>query len=316
MAKQVIEIGGESYEFESKKEMLQEVGRSILSNSPESMTLRQLYYRFVALDLIENKQSQYQYLGEAIKEARINGSIPWGWIEDRTRGTDAGDHTAIDPIDRFERNFERFRNTAERHHRPRWEGQPKYVEVWVEKEALAGVFASVCRDLKVVSFPNRGYTSITLLKQAAERIREQNRKKVPPLGDRKESHILYFGDFDPSGQDIERNIREKLSETFGVSVSVERMALTRKQIDEHQLPPQPAKRSDSRYETFVKEHGDMAVELDALPPDELRSLIRSSVEDYFDSHYYERKIKPKEKEEREKIRERIDSVLSEGTDDA
>lgn len=302
---------GEEHTFKTKKEMLIAVSRSILSQSDDSMTLRQLYYRFVAMDLIDNKQSQYQYLGEAVKEARLDGRIPWDAIEDRTRSTDGGDHDLVDVEDRFETNFEWFKQTPDRYRMPRWKGQPHYVEVWVEKEALAGVFASVCEDLNVVSFPNRGYTSVTLLKEAAERIRDQTRKKVPPMGRRKQAHILYFGDFDPSGQDIERNIREKLQGTFGVSVDVERKALTREQIDRFKLPPQPAKRSDSRYDDFVKEHGDMAVELDALPPDELRDLIRESVSEYFDQEYYQTEVLPKQRERTEKLRQMVDGVICE-----
>lgn len=314
MAETTITIRGEKHTFDSKKKMLKVVGLALLSNAEEPMTLRQLYYRFVAMDLIENKQSQYQYLGEAIKEARIEGSIPWDSVEDRTRSTDAGDYNDgeyVDPDDRFEENLRWFKNTPENYHRPKWEDQRNYVEVWVEKEALAGVFANVCEDLKVVSFPNRGYTSITMLKQAAERIRAEIGTKVPPTGRYRRAHILYFGDFDPSGQDIERNIREKLSDTFNVRVNVERVALTREQIDEFELPPQPAKRTDARYESFVEKHGDMAVELDALPPDELRRLIRESVNELFDDSWYQNEVKPKEREEREHLRERVDEVIDE-----
>lgn len=314
MAEITITINGTEKTYPSKKRMLKVVGRAILEQSDESMTLRQLYYRFVAMDLLENKQSQYQYLGEAIKEARVEGVIPWDWIEDRTRSTDGGDYNDgeyVDPDDRFEANLEWFKKTPERYHRPKWEGQRNYVEVWVEKEALAGVFANVCDDLKVVSFPNRGYTSITMLKQAADRIRDELDKGFLPNGRDRRAHILYFGDFDPSGQDIERNIREKLSGTFNVPVNVERMALTREQIDEFQLPPQPAKRTDARYESFVRKHGDMAVELDALPPEELRRLIRESVNEYFNERWYQDEVQPKEREEREHLRERVDSVLCE-----
>lgn len=303
MVKQTVIIDGAECEFESKKEMLIQLGGTILAGSDQSMTLRQLYYRFVAKDLLENKQSQYQYLSEAMTEARIDGRVPWDAIEDRTRGIDAGDYDAWDPVDRFERNLRWFDNTPDRHYRPRWEEQECYVEVWVEKEALAGVFAAVCEELKVVTFPSKGYTSITLLHDAAERLRRYDGKR---------RHILYFGDYDPSGQDIERNIREKLQETFGVPVTVDRKALTREQIDTFELPPQPAKTSDARYEKFVQEHGDIAVELDALPPDELRSLIRESAEEYFDQDVFDSEVKPRQVSERETIREKLDEVLVDG----
>lgn len=299
MAKTTVRINGEEREFDSKKRMLKVLGYAILSEAEEPMTLRQLYYRFVANDLIKNKESQYNYLGEAIKEARIEGAIPWEWIEDRTRGTDAGDHADIEPKNLFYERLKKLKSTPDDYSRPRWEGQERYVEVWVEKEALAGVFASVASELKVVSFPNRGYTSVTMLKEAAERLDDAESDPI----------ILYFGDFDPSGQDIERNIREKLNETFGVDVEVERVALTREQIDKHQLPPQFAKKSDSRYEDFVREHGDMAVELDALDPSLLRDLIRESVEELFDEEQWAMSVRPKELIEKERLRQKVESVL-------
>lgn len=312
MAETTVTINGDQHTFSSKKEMLKHVGYWILQDAEEPMTLRQLYYRFVAKDLIDNKQSQYQYLGEAIKEARLEGSIEWDWIEDRTRSTDAGDHNGgeyVDPDARFNHRLQQLKATPQQYYRPEWEKQPNYVEVWVEKEALAGVFANVCEDLNVVSFPNRGYTSITMLKEAADRFREELKKPVADPYDRRRGHILYFGDFDPSGQDIERNIRDKLSNTFHVDVNVERIALTRRQIDHYELPPQPAKQTDARYESFVKKHGDMAVELDALPPEHLRELIRDAVNNYFDETIYEDEVKPAQQEEREYLRDRVDSVL-------
>lgn len=305
MAKTTIEIGGKELTYGSKKDMLKSVAAGILEDAEATMTLRQLYYRFVALNLVENKESQYQYLGKAVKEARLEGIIPWSAIEDRTRGTDAGDHDDTSPRAHFEKRFALFENAAAAYHRPRWEGQEKYVEVWVEKEALAGVFAGVCRDLKVVSFPNRGYTSITMLKEAADRIEEAER-------DGRDATVLYFGDFDPSGQDIERNIRDKLGHTFGSEVDVRRVALTREQIDERRLPPQPAKRTDSRYETFVENHGDMAVELDALPPEDLREMVRDAVDELFDERHYKNEVLPRQRGERETIRGLVDEKLAGG----
>lgn len=302
MAKVTLVIDGDEVTYRSKKRMLKEVGRMILAGSDDPMTLRQLYYRFVALDVLENKESQYNYLGEAIKEARIDGEIPWGWVEDRTRSAGAGDHDEVEPRDHFEERLSWLKNADGSYNRPRWEGQDRYVEVWVEKEALAGVFEAVARDLKVVSFPNRGYTSVTLLKQAADRIEDNASGGSTP-------RILYFGDFDPSGQDIERNIRDKLNDVFGVSVIVERVALTREQIDERKLPPQPAKRSDSRYEDFVQEHGDMAVELDALPPEDLRSMVRRAVEKHFDEDQRQ-EVLAKQRRHRAAIADWIDEVLA------
>lgn len=304
MAEVTLLIDGEEVTFKSKKEMLIRVGGGILKDAEYPMTLRQLYYRFVALDLLENKQSQYQYLGEAMKEARLDNRIPWDAIEDRTRDTQGGDWSYIPPEERFEESLDHFKNTADRHHRPKWEGQVDYIEVWVEKEALASVFARECNRMNVVSFPCRGYPSITMLKEAAERHRNA-------WFDDRDPHIKYFGDYDPSGQDIERNIRETIQETFDVPVNVSRIALTRDQIDEHELPPQPAKQTDARYDQFIEKHGNMAVELDALPPDELRAHIRASIHMHFDKDYYEHEVLPKQNEERSELQDMIDGVLEE-----
>jgi hypothetical protein len=294
VAKTTVTFRGERLTFSSKKDMLKYVGKALLDGSDGPMTLRQLYYRFVAHDLVDNKQSQYDYLGEAMKEARLEGYVPWSAIEDRTRGTEAGDRPAVSARDRFERARGFLEGAPDRHARPRWEGQQRYVEVWVEKEALAGVLRPVCDELGVELFPNRGYTSVTMLHEAAERISERT-----PEGGRAE--VLYLGDFDPSGQDIERNAQEKLRYEFGTAVEVERIALTRPQIDERGLPPQPAKSTDSRYEDFVAEHGDLAVELDALEPEVLRDLVREEVGERFDEDAHER-ARERGDEESDRIR--------------
>lgn len=303
MTKTTVHINGEKLEYSSKKRMLKVVGAAILDDEEHPMTVRQLYYRFVAMDLVENKESQYDYLGEAIKEARLEGLVDWDDIEDRTRGAAAGDHDYVQPRQRFESAREHLERTPRRHHLPLWTGQDSYVEVWVEKEALSAVFERVADELGVVSLACRGYPSITTLKNAADRLRSH------PDKDR---HIVYFGDHDPSGQDIERHVRETLEGTFGVPVSVERAALNREQIDEHELPPQPAKSSDSRYEDFVEEHGDMAVELDALPPETLRGLIRERVGEHYDEGLYEEHIVPRQESERGDIRDMVEEVLGDG----
>lgn len=303
MAKTTIQVGGEPKEFSSKKAMLKWVAGDILEASDGPMTLRQLHYRFVAKNLIDNNEGQYSYLGEAVKEARIDGKIPWGYVDDRTRGTHAGDDDHVSRRDYFENRHGWLKNAADTYELPRWTDQPGYVEVWVEKEALAGVFADACEPLGVTAFPCRGYPSVTALHEAAERLREAYHSED------RWCRILYFGDFDPSGQDIERNIRDELHDTFALpAVEVERVALNRAQIDARGLPPQPAKRSDSRYEDFAESHGDMAVELDAIHPRELREMIREEVNDHFDEKVHERVLE-RQAEDSEWIQERVDEVL-------
>lgn len=294
--------------YETKKAMLARESKEILNGYSSAITLRQLYYRLVSKNLIENKQSQYQYLSRTIRDARLQGSVNWRSIEDRTREFKGGDTSRVNPDRRIKRSLRLLKRAYRRHALPKWMGQSNYVEVWFEKEALSSLFGDVCNPRNITYFPARGYSSITQLKEAADRLKrvDQDRDKT----------ILYFGDFDPSGQDIERNITERLENTFGVSLQVERVALTKEQIDKHELPPQPAKKTDARYQDFVKEHGNKAVELDALEPDLLKSYVRDKIGEYFDQDYYQEEVKTKEEEEKEYIKETVDKIMDNVPQDA
>jgi hypothetical protein len=151
---------------------------------------------------------------------------------------------------------------ARAYRRDPWQQQERRPEVWLEKEALATVFAPVCRRYGVVLQVCRGYPSVSCLVEAAKRA----------------EHIVYFGDFDPSGQDIPRCVVQELRDTWDADVGLDRIALTQGQIAEYRLPPAPAKATDSRTPRFVAAYGDDTVELDALPPEVLRGLIRGVIE--------------------------------------
>jgi hypothetical protein len=159
---------------------------------------------------------------------------------------------------------------------PLWLDQPEYVEVWVEKDALSGLFMEVCGPLKVRLFPCRGYSSITFLYEAAKVLRSV----WQPIT------ILYFGDRDMRGVDIERYLTERL-EGFSVSALVQRIALTKEQVEAYHLPSQPAKASDTMARQWIEQEGNVAWELDALDPDVLTELVRQAVLEHFDAGLYE-----------------------------
>ena len=116
--------------------------------------------------------------------------------------------------------------------------------------------------------------------------------------------LLYFGDFDPTGLDIPRNIKERLEE-FGVDFEFHRLAITDEQIKQHNIPPIPTKKTDSRTAGFVAKHGDRAVELDALNPKVLQKLIDDSITQYLDKDLYDETLQEQE-EDLTKIGEFID----------
>lgn len=242
------------------------------------MTLRQLYYQLVAQNIIANKLSEYGKLSGLLTDARMYGLIDWDFIEDRVRVRKMASE--------FEDIPELIDVAISSYRRQRWDNQDYYVEVIVEKNALIGVLDPVCREYHISIFPNVGYGSTTVIHELAERFESKQDKKCV---------LLYFGDFDPSGEDMVRDIRNRL-EVFEVKVDVIKVALTMEQITEHTLPPNPAKMSDPRAENYVAEHGTNSWELDALPPDVLVKLMRSAIEEYIDMEKYNAIIELEEKE--------------------
>jgi hypothetical protein len=231
------------------------------------LTLRQLYYQFVSRDLLQNRQSEYKRLGSIINDARLAGLIDWLHISDRTR--------ELRSLSHWEDPSEIVTAVAQQFRLDKWESQPFRVEVWIEKDALVGVFERVCQELDVGLFSCRGYTSQSEMWAAAQRLKGYNR-------DGQDVVILHFGDHDPSGLDMTRDITERLA-LFGAELDVRRLALTMDQVREYEPPPNPAKETDSRFAGYIQDYGDESWELDALAPDVLAGLVRTEVEALRDS---------------------------------
>lgn len=267
--------------------------RTIASEYSGNLTVRQLYYQLVARGFIPNSQESYKRLVSILTDGRLSGDFPFEWLLDRTRearpGNFTGDQTSVG--DSLASTARELRNAPERWlWRDRWLGQPYHVSVWVEKEALAGVFEEPCEELGVAWFVLRGYSSLSALSQWVDNVADACRH-----GETDEAVVLYFGDHDPDGWEIprsaERNVRA-IAEVRNIdlpAVRFERVALVREQIGEFKPPPFPAKETSSRFESYVAEHGLRdAWELDALRPDVLDGLIREMVGQYFDEDIHER----------------------------
>lgn len=263
----------------------------------DRMTLRQIYYQLVKAHIFENKLTNYKRLSDVLARAREAGIIPWDAMEDR--GRDISGAPSVGEGGTAARQAERvveYLETTTGPTMPVWWHQEYYVEVWLEKQALEGIFEKVTRNQSVVLMPCKGYPSASFLHDAAERITESVSlyNEVP-----KKTVILYAGDFDPSGKDIERYIREKMEDEHGIDIHhFERICLTIEQIEEENLPPAPTKSGDSRSAAYIEEYGDFAVELDALDPPQLKELVREGVCRFFDADIYE--------ERNEELKERRD----------
>lgn len=312
-------IAYESRKFEAlAKHTIRQVN-SVLADYAEQgfdLTLRQLYYQFVAHDLFpddrtwgwdegrkrwyrdpegtKNADPNYKWLGDLVNNGRLSGHIDWDSIVDRTR--------KVERLSHWESPAELVEIAAEQFRVDRWADQSRYVEVWIEKDALTGVIAGTCEEFDTPYLSCRGYTSQSEMWGASQRLLKR-------IIDGKDVTILHLGDHDPSGIDMTRDIEDRLatfmfqdyvravadkegldpntlSETnvrataheASARFHVDRVALNMDQVEQFQPPPNPAKMTDSRFRGYMAEHGDESWELDALDPATLAGLISGRLE--------------------------------------
>lgn len=242
------------------------------------LTLRQLYYQLVGLALIANNEKSYDNIGALISDARLAGLIDWNAIVDRTRSVRALPH--------WNNPSEIIEGSAAQFNYDLWEGQPTRVEVWVEKDALRQVIGNPANALDTPYFSCRGYTSQTEMWGAAQRI----------LGYYENDYadnvtILHFGDHDPSGIDMTRDIADRLAlfcEAHGhPAPTIERLALNMNQVRQYKLPPNPAKLTDCRAKGYIAEYGHDSWELDAINPRVISKLVTDNIQQFLDMEKFE-----------------------------
>ena len=216
------------------------------------MTVRQVFYRLVSNGVIAKTEGEYKStVVRLLATMRRAGDIPYGWIADNTRW--------MRKPQSYNSLEDALRRTAETYRRALWADRDCYVEIWLEKDALAGVLSTVTYEWDVPLMVTRGYPSLTYLHDAGETIAAHGRP----------TFLYYFGDHDPSGLDIPRKVEEELRGFApDVELSFERVAVTPDQIDEWELPTRPTKKTDTRARNFEGE----SVEVDAIPPALLRDL--------------------------------------------
>lgn len=263
------------------------------------LTLRQLYYQLVSRAVIPNKQSEYAKLSNVLKEGRMGGIVDWNAIEDRLRKPDSPSS--------FENPEEILKAAITQYQLPRMENQRTYLEVWVEKDALSGVLKRVTEKYHVPILVNRGYSSASAMYDSFMRFVSNGARQGRKV------KVLYLGDYDPSGLDMIRDIRERViefqegyndEEVFEMDFSVEPIALTREQIDQYTPPPNPAKITDPRAKDFIRKFGNTSWEVDALKPEVLDNLLNSAIlENINEKKYLD--IVSREETDKDKLRSLI-----------
>ena len=226
------------------------------------VTVRQAYYRMVAIGAIDKTEAEYQNtVVRLLGLMRRSGELPFSWIADHTRW--------MRKPESFDSMEDALQMTASVYRRELWTSQPSYVEVWLEKDALAGVIFTVTSQWDVPLMVTRGYPSLTFLHSAADELRMLRRP----------AYLYYLGDHDPSGVDIPRKVEEGLREFApNAEIYFKRLAVTEAQIDVWNLPTRPTKRSDSRAKNFK----GGSVEVDAIEPAVLRQIVGDAIESHVD----------------------------------
>jgi hypothetical protein len=251
------------------------------------MTVRQVFYRLVVAGAVEKTEVAYQ--GTVIRlltEMRLDGGIPYEWIIDesrRRRITQTYDSVA-----------DALEHTARFYRRSALQQAGNYIEIWCEKDALAGLMWQVTSRYDVPLMVSRGMPSLTFLHGTAQEI-----CKAAEAG--KVTFIYQFGDHDPSGVLIPQTIERRLDEMCGqLGCSppvINRVALTAEMIATYDLPTRPTKREGNRHAAdFIGN----SVELDALPPRVLRALVKEVIEDHISEREL-RVLRVAEDSEREQL---------------
>ena len=222
--------------------------------------VRQMFYQAEVGGLVEKEKSGYDKVQRAIVWLRQEHYMPFGYITDATRW--------MRKPASFSNIEDALRNTVDCYRRAIWRHASVYVEFWIEKDALAGTLYPVTSEFDVPLMVARGYSSLTFLYSAAEAI----------IANGKPAYIYHLGDWDPSGQDAADHIERKLREYApGCEIHFQKLAVTPQQISEWTLPTRPTKRKDSRAKKWT---GGDSVELDAIPPDTLRQIVRGAIEQH------------------------------------
>jgi hypothetical protein len=232
------------------------------------LTLRQLFYQFVARALLQNLFKEYKRLGTIVRDGRDGGLIDWDAIEDRTREVHThsfwGSPSGI------------ISEAAHVYREELWAGQLYRPEVWIEKNALIGVIEGICTALRVPYFATIGNNSQTLQYQAGKRFKRYFDQGLIPI-------VMHLADHDPNGIDMTRDVRERLALYARQEVEVRRIALTLEQVRQYNPPPNFAKDSDTRTSGYRDRFGtDECWELDALSPTVISELVRAEIEALID----------------------------------
>ena len=232
------------------------------------VSLRGVFYRVVSAGAVDKTDTGYEAVGRRLLALRREGRVSYWDIVDGTRWT-------FKPKT-YDSARDALRRTRNAYRQQLWDDQDCVVHIYSEKDAITGVVQPVTDEWDVPLGIVRGYASESFAYRVADSIQKA-------LDNDKDVYVYQLGDHDPSGvnawRSFENVVREFLDDWFdALGVTFERIAVTRRQIEELGLPTRPTKASDTRSRRF---HGE-SVEVDAIPAPELRRIVEESITQHID----------------------------------
>lgn len=263
-------------------------------------SVRDIFYHFID-KLWPNTKSVYKALSKWLVTQRLTGKIAWQMVRDGgERKYETGDYIHDTPKEHLTFWLDIFTDVGSRYHLPMWLDQPKKVIVACEKESDYPIIKAILGDLNVDTFYERGYSGWRPLFEATETIRDEQKTPI----------IIALGDFDPSGEDIVRFLRDAFIQLGFEDIQVEKVVVTKEQVEKFELPHRPEDageieklKRDARFRKWP--YGLYRVETAALrdkAPDFFDNVIRDAVKKHFNQETYD-KIHAKQNELRKKIAE-------------
>lgn len=255
---------------------------AVFDEGEPPMTVRQVFYQLTTRGAVPKTEQGYKNVGYHLLSMRRRGWLPYSYIADNTRWMRKP--RTYDSLHAF------LEISREAYRRAIWQDQEAYVEVWCEKDALAGVLIDVTSKWDVPLMVAKGFSSETFAYEAAQNIIEQD----------KLTYIYHFGDLDPSGVAARNDLERKLKQ-FGAQVIFYAPAVQPWQVTEWNLPTRPTKKTDSRSRDWPF---PWSVELDAIPARGLRRLCEECITQHIDERVLAETMRAERLE-----RESLDTVL-------
>lgn len=243
------------------------IRKAILSLTAEynSMTVRQVFYALTVRKVVpKDDKTGYRPVQRHVLEMRREGVLPWEFISDATRWQRKP--TTYDSAD------DAIRATVRAYRRNLWRSQGVRVEVWLEKDALAGIVMEATDPWDVALMVSRGQSSDTYCYHAAQAVNQAGEAGISTV-------ILMLYDADKAGRVAAAKVEEKIRghSHYPNLTHCHLVAVTDEQIEKWELPTRDEKRGES-----------VAVELDAIPPDRLIALVDDAIVDLVDADAWEK----------------------------